>query len=567
VLSAVAIDGPDLAVPGQPRTFDLSATSTSSGPFTYNIDWDGDGTVDETAVGSENIQASHVFTALGSVNVTVTVTDPDEGTSQPVQHPLSVDRFSLQVDEDNPAVQNLVWGGTEGLDAVFFLPSGGGVLVFGAVIGGVFANAQDFFPQVSGKIIVYGLGGSDIIAGEFISAQNQQYFGGNGDDVLFAGIGDDEVHGGAGNDIVVGGTRANDGDDRLFGDADRDILLGGVGGDQLDGGDDDDILIAGELDTPNVIDMISDIKFAWLSSGSYAQRVAAVEALGVYLGDGGQKGINEADPLADDLEAAWSMRGSAEDLTGNGHDGALQNGASFVLDPQQGAVVEINPDTGPPDQYISVPDDDDLDRQDNWSVSVLVKLDDDFTSAPRTLFAKRSSGSAYEGGWAITYGINGGANHNRFQVSEFKGGGPGGSVSLNTESGLSPFVKDTWTMISVVFKDGGALEGGTTSIYINGVYNVDRQGNGPVLWNTDLAIGARPLNPGAAWDGQIGVAYFHAERALTAQEAAALAADPTRLIRLPQDVLFGGEGNDWYAREQAVDEIVDLAAGETVLDL
>ena len=476
--------------------------------------------------------------------------------------------WNLQPSETDPGATDLVWCGTEGLDVTFFLPTvTGDVLIFTPIVGGLLDESQvDIAIGVTGRIVAEGKGGADILVAEFMADIDVDLRGGDGDDLIYGGMGSDVLRGDDGIDILVGGARAVDGNDTLLGGDGKDILLGWLGDDQLDGGDDDDVLMAGTLDTPDLLATLSSIKFGWINASEYGYAVAAVQAVGGFLSDGGQKGINLADPLATGLEAAWTFRGNADDLTGNGHDGTLINGPEWALDPQQGGVIDLDPSGGPQsEQYISIPDDPALDRQDNWSVSILVKLDDDFTAQPRTLFVKRSSGPADEGGWAITYGIHGAANHNRFQATEFKGAG-GSAFAWNTESSIAPFGEDEWTMITVVFANGGLLEGGTTSIYINGVYDVDRLRNGVMLWNNDLAIGARPLNPGAAWDGQLGVAYFHAGRALTAQEAAELAADPDRLI-LPQDLLFGGEGNDWYAMDSAVEELIDREAGEVVWDL
>jgi len=472
--------------------------------------------------------------------------------------------WSLEPSTTDPGQTDLVFQGTPWLDAVFFLPAAGdnNVLLIVPVYGAAQPAQQvEVISGVTGKIIMHAGAGTDIVAAELLDDVPIEIHGGAGDDILFGTRSGDLIYGDDGVDMIVGGSQASDGNDTLFGGAGEDILVGWHGDDQLDGGADDDVLISGTLDVPNVVDTISAIKFAWIGNGTYAQRTALLEGLVTYVSDGGQVGVQAANPLATGLAGAWAMRGDAEDLTGNGHDGQPINDPIFTLDPDQGGVLEIDPNASP-EHYVSVPDDATFDRQENWSVSLLVKLDDDYTTAPRTLTANRSSQSPDAGGWLITYGINGAANHNRLHVTEFEGQSDE-AVRLNTETALSPFPADQWTMITAVFEDGGALEGGTTSIYVNGVYNVERERNGPFLSSFDLAIGARPNDPGKTWDGQIGLVYFHEDRALSAAEAAQLASDPHQLLH-PQDVLFGGDGQDWYVADETVDQLIDVANDETV---
>ncbi len=73
-----------------------------------------------------------------------------------------------------------------------------------------------------GPVLIFGLGGDDIITGS------------KGKDCLVGGDGDDRLHGEAGPDVVLG----NDGDD---------ILAGGKGKDRLYGGNGDDLLVDADL--------------------------------------------------------------------------------------------------------------------------------------------------------------------------------------------------------------------------------------------------------------------------------------------------------------------------------
>ena len=112
------------------------------------------------------------------------------------------------------------------------------------------------FHKLKNQVSIYTGGfGTDLV---FIT-DNDQLFGGHGDDVLdggddddrleggldndqlIGGIGKDVLRGGAGNDTLDGG----DGDDRLFGDPGDDVLDGGAGDDVLAGGPGRDQLTGG----------------------------------------------------------------------------------------------------------------------------------------------------------------------------------------------------------------------------------------------------------------------------------------------------------------------------------
>src|SRR5207253_8248416 len=73
---AATITGPTLAVSGQPLTFILGSNETgSSKAFTYRIDWDGNGSVDQVVRGLNGLAVSHAFPASGIFTVRVGVRD------------------------------------------------------------------------------------------------------------------------------------------------------------------------------------------------------------------------------------------------------------------------------------------------------------------------------------------------------------------------------------------------------------------------------------------------------------------------------------------------------------
>lgn len=81
--SSVGISGPstgyvDEVVTVTLTTSDVSSTDQAAG-FTYEIDWDGDGSVDETVNGPSGLTVDHVFTSGGSTTVIVNAIDKDGG--------------------------------------------------------------------------------------------------------------------------------------------------------------------------------------------------------------------------------------------------------------------------------------------------------------------------------------------------------------------------------------------------------------------------------------------------------------------------------------------------------
>src|SRR5206468_32747 len=153
--------GSSVGVPGLPVTFTLGATDPSpadqAAGFTFNVDWDSNGTVDQTVTGPAGTTVTHTFSGTGSDTVTVTATDKDGGTSAPATLAVNVKTAALVDDFLNPGHKLLAVGGTNGADNINLVPGGSGgikVLMGGKSVG-TFAGA--------GRIVVFGLGGDDNI--------------------------------------------------------------------------------------------------------------------------------------------------------------------------------------------------------------------------------------------------------------------------------------------------------------------------------------------------------------------------------------------------------------------
>jgi hypothetical protein len=246
-----AITGPTDGVPGQDRTFTFTATDPSSvdqgGPFTFQINW-GDGTTQTVQASTFSIQVSHVFTATGSLSVSVTATDKDGDTSVAATQAITLVLAELQGGD-------LYVGGTASDDTITIHP----VDANGTV--DVIVNGQDqgtFVP--TGQIVVYGQAGNDQIAvvpltttsGTVTLGLPVVLFGGDGNDVL-------DARGVSGSTVLVGGA----GDDTLYGGSGPNVLVSGTGTNVLQGGNDSDLLIDGTTVYDNNLTALMAIRSEW----------------------------------------------------------------------------------------------------------------------------------------------------------------------------------------------------------------------------------------------------------------------------------------------------------------
>lgn len=222
--------------------------------------------------------AQHAFPATGNFTIRVAAVDKDGLVGSVATHAVGIVAWAIQTDPGDPTKTNLVWGGTEGVDAYYFLP------------GMVLTPAQNnqFFPTMqpilvgsfTGKLIVYSQGGSDLVFADVVTRPVKIY-GGAGDDVLVGGIGSDWIDGGDGNDILFGGTGLADGNDTILGGAGDDLIIGHRGADLLRGGVGRDLIVAGWLQYGDQIAIATfSLQAEWLSGRPYATRVANLAGTG-----------------------------------------------------------------------------------------------------------------------------------------------------------------------------------------------------------------------------------------------------------------------------------------------
>src|SRR5262249_28632789 len=159
VAATARLRGPTLGVRGQTLSFTLGATDPSTvdtaAGFTFNIDWNGDGTVDQTVTGPSGTVVTHTFTDESTNTVKLTATDKDGGVSAPVSQTVTIKAVALEDDPLNPGHKLLAVGGTTGNDNIVLNPSRGVKVMINGVSQGSFVGAS--------RIEVFGQAGDDNI--------------------------------------------------------------------------------------------------------------------------------------------------------------------------------------------------------------------------------------------------------------------------------------------------------------------------------------------------------------------------------------------------------------------
>jgi hypothetical protein len=266
VAPLVGVIGPTRGVRGQPLTysFTASALGSTTGSYVYVVQW-GDGspvqTITATPGNGAGVAVSHVFTHVGTYAIHVTATDAI-GNQGSANYQVTIRPVLLENDPKDPNLSELVVGGTVGNDVILLRPGRGSGEVR------VFVNTNDlgtFLP--TGRVVVYGQAGNDVIWVNGPVKQSTWLFGGTGNDVLVSGEGDNVLVGDDGDDVLVGRGRR----DLLIGGRGRDVLLG-LGGQALLIGD------ATAFDHDEIA--LGSIMAEWSSNRSRAERIANLKGKG-----------------------------------------------------------------------------------------------------------------------------------------------------------------------------------------------------------------------------------------------------------------------------------------------
>jgi hypothetical protein len=277
VAPVASLSGPAVGAINQDLTFTLSAAggASASTVFTYQIDWNGDGIIDQTLSGVSGIRVTHQFDFAGTPTVVLTASVNGQA-SAPVSPSVQVLPVSVQIaaDPGDPTRQALVVTGTAGNDTIVLGPgTGTGVAISynGTSLGTVLPAGSLPFAH----LIVNGSDGADVIRLSGGLTVPAILIGGNAGDTL-------DATGSTAANVLVGGA----GNDTLLGGAGNDILIGGLGNDTLQGNGGDDLLIGGTTSYDANLAALSALMREWSRTDvSYSARVSHLKGTG-----GGQNG-------------------------------------------------------------------------------------------------------------------------------------------------------------------------------------------------------------------------------------------------------------------------------------
>jgi hypothetical protein len=241
---AATASGPSYGYISQPLTFTLGAIGDPAGTiFTYKIDWNNDGVVDQTVTGPSGTKVTHAFSTVGYSDFTVTATDPNglSGTASGYVYTLPVS-VAIQADPAHTSQQMLVINGSSSYSAEITLSSAannGVALTFDGYDLGTIAptNGSPF-------ALVLAFAGD-------------------------TGYGTIDARNLAISSVLVGGS----GSDTLYGGSGRNLLIGGPGADTLYAGSAGDILIGGTTSYASNVTALVYVMAEWDSTDSYTTRV------------------------------------------------------------------------------------------------------------------------------------------------------------------------------------------------------------------------------------------------------------------------------------------------------
>jgi Ca2+-binding RTX toxin-like protein len=271
-----------VAVSGQPLTFTFTASESGqppTAPFTYRIDWAGNGTAVQTVTGMGSITLSHAYPTIGTDTVKVTVLDGAGNASVPVAtQKFTIQTIAMETDPVDNTKTALAIGSA---GTIIISPTNVPATPVSVTINKK-VQSRPAAPLGLGHILVFGQGAS--VIQEVAKTFGSQPVMVNIPALLFAGAGTStiSVAGSSANNVLVGGG----GKVVLTGGSGRDILIGGGGAATLQAGSRGDLLIAGSTSYDTDTAALLAIAREWDSGFSYQQRVQDLFGNGA----GGQNG-------------------------------------------------------------------------------------------------------------------------------------------------------------------------------------------------------------------------------------------------------------------------------------
>lgn len=347
----IAISGPEVAVRGQRIGFTLRveefAVADRVTRFTFQIDWNGDGRIDQQVTGPSGIRVRHLYPTDGNFDIGVAGFNADEpaqraGTARAfVERRVFIRTVALEVDPSNADRTVLAVGGGVGRDIVAIASVGGTAAVRVAVNG----LGLGIFSPSSGLAVFTQAGDDDVQI-----APGVQFVA-----VVHGGAGRDRLGGGFGPDVLLG----EDGDDTVAGGPGPDIMIGGRGADILEGNRGEDLLVGGttRFDANDLA--LTAIQAEWSCGTPYTQRVANIEGTGkgigfdsrlngeVFLRVGGPGATVQNDGAIDRMTGAtgrdWYLGGEvADQFIGRSADEVVRGPGSLLEQPSGQGMVSYS---------------------------------------------------------------------------------------------------------------------------------------------------------------------------------------------------------------------------------
>lgn len=306
------ITGPSELVVGQEGSFVLEVLDGSGQPssqqYTFLVDFDGDGIVDQDVLGTSGTVVGHAFDNINTHQVSV-LAIASSGSSSSASTTVATVPYLLQPDPSDPNLTNLVVGLSDGNDVAMAFRVGNVSGVVLTVVDGQYSNQTILYTnsEVTGGVVMFGLGGDDLLTAEY--GVPVEFYGGDGNDILIGNAGNDVLIGENGDDLLYGGA----GLDFIEGGQGRDFLIGGTQTDWLSGGAGDDLLVAGDLNFDDQASGLLAIWNEWRLGGGYLTRSLHV----IGLSSGGLNGNYTLDPgssLSDDASTDYIFGNEGDDL-------------------------------------------------------------------------------------------------------------------------------------------------------------------------------------------------------------------------------------------------------------
>jgi hypothetical protein len=229
VAPTATIAGPTSTVRGFKTLFTLGAVDPSpvdqAAEFTYAIDWESDGIIDQVETGPSGHSVPVAFRLNGTRVVSVTATDVDGGVSEVATHAIEV-KSAEEVDRKvkiGMPVDKATLKVSQGSVIVTFLDLDGNVL-----------ERLTFDDQDVNGIIVQGQEADDEIIVDPLIKLPVEVFAGAGNDVIQGGGGTNILHGEEGSDTIISGPGTNtldggEGDDTFIDTGGTNTIVGGAG--------------------------------------------------------------------------------------------------------------------------------------------------------------------------------------------------------------------------------------------------------------------------------------------------------------------------------------------------